>query len=527
MTYLALAVNDRPAIPNRIEELHRLCCEESVLLNLVTDSIILWMLEGQIRFWNRSAERMYGWSETETIGKQVADFLDRGDPEQYQTARSEVLAQREWQGKFQLTTREGKQIVVASHWYLVTNAIGLPQSIVRIDSDITEKELLEAQFLRAQRLENLGTLASGIAHDLNNILTPIVAITELLQLKLPHLDERTRKLLDTLADNSKRGRELVAQILSFARGSDGEPAPVQMRHLLAEVVHIVRQTFPKQIAVSLQLETTNLWSVLADSTQLHQVLMNLCVNARDAMPNGGKLSILAEQIILDERAAKLYPDAEAGSYVVITVADTGIGIAPENLQRIFEAFFTTKAIGKGTGLGLSTVATIVKNHRGFVNVSSQEGKGTQFRVYLPAAEQMSIDSTPPQLEPLNGNRELILIVDDEPSIRDTLITTLEDYQYRAMVAADEQEAIELYTRHHDTIRAVLLDYMMPASDPIKTIAKLQRINRHIPIVIMSGLPTQEIEDRTENLGISSFLPKPFGTRDLLHTLKSAIDGIGY
>jgi PAS domain S-box-containing protein len=523
MTDRALVVNDLPNLPHRIEELHRLCCEESVLLNLVSDAIVLWTLQGRVRFWNRSAERMYGWLTTEVEGQPVADLLDRGDREQYQSAMSETLERGEWQGELHFTTREGKPIHVSSRWYLVTTSIGTPQSIVRIDTDITEKKLLEHQFLRAQRLENLGTLASGIAHDLNNILTPIVAISELLNYKLPNLDDRTQKLLHTLAENSKRGRELVAQILSFARGSDGEHTLVQIRHLLSEVVQVARQTFPKSIEVSLQVETINLWPVLADPTQLHQILMNLCVNARDAMPKGGRLSILAENLILEERYAHLYPDARAGAYVAITVADTGIGIAPENLERIFEAFFTTKALGKGTGLGLSTVSTIVKNHKGFVNVSSQVDRGTQFRVYLPAAEPMSIEVTESDPMPLNGNNELILIVDDEPSIREILSTTLEAYHYQTIAAEDEQHAIELYSQHHRNLLAVLLDYMMPASNPKTTIAELQRINPQVPIIVMSGLSAQEIDVYSQDLAVSAFLPKPFGTHDLLHTLKSAID----
>jgi two-component system, cell cycle sensor histidine kinase and response regulator CckA len=519
ITYRALVVNDLPALPDRIEELHRLCFEESVLLDLVTDGIILWTLHGRIRFWNRSAEKIYGWLATEVLGQQLGDICDRGDREQYQIATTEVLKHGEWQGEFHLTTREGKPIMVSSRWYLLTALHGTSPSIVRIDTDITEKKLLENQFLRAQRLENLGTLASGIAHDLNNILTPIVAIAELLHFKLPNLDERTQKLLETLAENAKRGRELVAQILSFARGSDGEHTSVQVRHLLSEVLQVARQTFPKSIEISLQVETTNLWTVLADATQLHQILMNLCINARDAMPRGGRLTILAENLIFDDRSALLYPDARPGAYVSMTVADTGIGIAPENLERIFEAFFTTKALGKGTGLGLSTVSTIVKNHHGFVHVSSQLHRGTQFRVYLPAVEEMPKDVIKPDLTNLTGNNELILIVDDEPSIREILGTTLEAYHYQTMEAEDEGQAIELYTQHHHNICAILLDYMMPASNPKTTIAQLQQINPHVPIIVMSGLSPQEIDVYSQDLTVTNFLPKPFGTYDLLNTLK--------
>jgi two-component system, cell cycle sensor histidine kinase and response regulator CckA len=363
-------INDAPVFPHKIEELHYLCCEQSILLDLVTDAIVLWSIEGQVKYWNRSAERMYGWLAGSAIGKHVVDFLYHFDDPHYQVAIAQTLDRGEWSGQLQLSTKEGKSVTVASHWYRIDETTGTPRSILTIDSDITQHKLLERQFLRAQRLENLGTLASGIAHDLNNILTPIVAITELLPLRLKNLDDRTQKLLSTLSENSKRGRELVAQILTFARGGDGEHTILQPRHLLAEVLQIARQTFPKSIEISLQIESSDLWTLSADATQLHQVLVNLCVNARDAMPEGGELTMMAENIILGDEYPKLHPNALGGAYVAITVVDTGIGIQPELLDRIFEPFFTTKPIGKGTGLGLSTVQTIVNNHQGFVDVSS-------------------------------------------------------------------------------------------------------------------------------------------------------------
>ncbi len=503
----------------QIGELHNLCREQSVLLNLVTDAIVLWSIDGKVKFWNRSAERMYGWLAGSAIGKQVADFLYHAEDPDYQTAIAETRDRGKWSGELHLLTRSGKKIAVASNWYLIATPEGTPQSILAIDSDITEHKLLERKFLHAQRLENLGTLASGIAHDLNNILTPIVAITELLPLRLKNLDGRTQKLLQTLAENSKRGRELVAQILTFARGGDGEHTVFQPRHLLVEVVQIARQTFPKSIETSLQIQSSNLWTLSADATQLHQVLMNLCVNARDAMPNGGELTIMAENIVLGDDYQKLHPDAHGGAYVAITVADTGVGIPAELLSRIFEPFFTTKAIGKGTGLGLSTVLTIVNNHRGFVDVSSQVGTGTQFRCYLPAIEQMEVEYDLPNPAPIIGNGELILIVDDEPSIREILGTTIESYEYQTISASNSQQAIELYTEHHQSIRTILLDYMMPGGDTNTTIAQLHSIDPDVKIIIMSGLCAQEVARQSQGTAITAFLAKPFSTHDLLDALK--------
>ncbi len=518
----SVAVNHSHPIPHQIEELHYLCCEGSVLLDLVTDAIVLWSVHGRVKFWNLSAEKIYGWRAGVAIGKQVTDFLHHCDDPQYHHASSQTIDRGEWAGQLNLSTRDGKSITVTSHWYLIVNAAGTAESILSIDSDITEHKLLEQQFLRAQRLENLGALASGIAHDLNNILTPIVAITELLPLKLTNLDERTQKLLKTLAENSRRGRELVAQILAFARGSNGEHTLLQPRHLLTEIVQVARQTFPKSIETSLQIESSNLWTVAADATQIHQVLMNLCINARDAMADGGELVIMAENIILSDEYPKLRPHGRGGAYVAISVADTGIGIPPELVDQIFEPFFTTKAIGEGTGLGLSTVATIVKNHHGFIDVSSQLGQGTQFRFYLPANEQPEIDCTLPNLPMLIGKGELVLIVDDEPSIREILSTTIEAYHYQSITASNSQQAIELYTQRHQEIRIVLLDCLMPGSNLNDTIDALQAIDSNLRMIVMSGLSAHEIVDRDCDKP-QIFLAKPFSTQDLLYKLRSVLN----
>jgi two-component system, cell cycle sensor histidine kinase and response regulator CckA len=522
--------NIAAVVPSQIEELHYLCCEHSILLDLVADTIMLWSIEGKIKYWNRSAERIYGWPAAKAIGRQTTDLLYHLDDPQYQAAISRTLNRGEWSGEFHLLNREGKSVIVASRWHLIAATTGSSPSILTIDTDITEQKLLERQFLHAQRLENLGTLASGIAHDLNNILTPIVAITELLPLRLPNLDERTQRLLATLAENSQRGRELVAQILTFARGGAGEHTVFQPRHLLIEVLQIARQTFPKSIAVSLQIENTHLWTISSDATELHQILMNLCVNARDAMPDGGELTIMAENIILNDEYRKLHPHSLGEAYVAITVADTGIGIEPELMERIFEPFFTTKPIGQGTGLGLSTVRTIVNNHQGFVDVSSQVNRGTQFRFYLPAIIEERdycaphLESATDSISPLQiGNGELILIVDDEPSIREILGTTIEAYGYQSLTASNSQQAIELFTEHHHQIQTILLDYMMPGGDTSDTIAQFHSIDPTVCTIVMSGLSAHEIADLYHGETITAFLAKPFTTQNLLHTLHNVLN----
>jgi nitrogen-specific signal transduction histidine kinase/CheY-like chemotaxis protein len=384
--------------------------------------------------------------------------------------------------------------------------------------DITEKKQLEAQFLRAQRLESLGTLASGIAHDLNNVLTPILGIVQLLPMKVPNLDEKTQKLLQILNDSAHRGADLVKQILSFTRGIEGKPTSTQVRHLLSEIQKIIHQTFPKNIEISTDL-SRDLWLIAADATLLHQVFMNLCVNARDAMPNGGTLYISAENLAIDENYARMHLDAQVGFYVVVTIADTGMGISPEIIDRIFDPFFTTKEIGHGTGLGLSTAIGIVKSHHGFINVYSEVGKGTRFKVYLPATTTSEIQPIV-KAELLLGQGELILVVDDEVGVQEITQATLETHGYKAMTASDGIEAIALYAEHKHKISVVLLDLMMPSLDSATTIRTLCKLNPQIQIVAMSGLATNESVTTTMSEGVQAFLAKPFTAPELLNLLSS-------
>lgn len=390
--------------------------------------------------------------------------------------------------------------------------------------DITEMRQLEAQFVRLQRLESIGTLASGIAHDLNNILTPILAVAQLLPLKLHGLDESTTQLLEILETNTKRGADLVKQVLAFTRGVEGKRMILQPKHLIREVEKILRGTFPKSIDLKTDLPK-DLWTVCGDSTQLHQVLMNLCVNARDAMPQGGVLKISAENQWIDEEAARLNLEAQVGAYSVISVSDTGSGIPPHVLDRIFEPFFTTKDIGKGTGLGLSTVAGIVRSHGGFITVNSKVGQGTEFKVFLPATQlRESVSIEQPELP--TGDRQLILVVDDEAAIREMVKTTLESFNYQVLVAKDGTEAISLYAKHKHEIALVLVDLMMPFIDGLTTIRTLQQINPHVSVIAMSGLASQTMHHETMNVGVHSLLAKPFTVEELLKVMQERIIRVG-
>jgi len=490
--------------------------EQAALLDITTDAICVRDLENQILFWNKGAENLYGWQADEAIGKDASELLFREPSQEVQTALLNVISQGNWQGELNKVTKAGKDIVVSSRWSLVCDEQGRPKSILSFDTDITQKKHLEAQLFRTQRLESIGTLASGIAHDLNNILTPILAGAQLLPLKFPDADERTQHLLEILEINAKRGADLVKQVLSFARGVEGKRITLQLKHLIVEVAKILKETFPKSIEVYTDIPA-KLWMVSGDSTQLHQVLMNLCVNARDAMPNGGKLTISAENLLIDENYARMNLEAKQGSYIIVSVSDTGVGIPEENLDRIFEPFFTTKAIGQGTGLGLSTVLGIVKSHGGFINVHSEPERGTTFKVYLPAVADSETPSDDNFLPPA-GHGELILIVDDEPSIQDITKTSLETHQYQALVAGDGVEAIALYAKNADKISAVLMNIMLPVLDGLTTIRTLKKINPQVKIIATSGLISKNKLNEIVNTGANSFLAKPYTVNELLLAL---------
>jgi two-component system cell cycle sensor histidine kinase/response regulator CckA len=495
--------------------------EQAALLDVVTDAILLQDGSHQILFWNKGAERLYGWKGDEALGKNAKTLLSIEADSQLEEALKAVAMQGVWHGELRKVTKEGREIVVASRWTLVRDEQERPKSILTVDTDVTEKKQLEAQFFRAQRLESLGTLASGIAHDLNNILTPILGIAQLLPMKIPQLDERTQRLLEILEGNSRRATDLVKQILSFARGAEGKRKILQVRHPLLEVVQIAKKTFPKSIEIHIDISTQDLWTVFADFTQLHQVFMNLLVNARDAMPDGGILSLSAQNRFVDETYARFHLDARKGPYVVISVSDTGIGIPAELMERIFEPFFTTKEVGKGTGLGLSTVIGIVKSHGGFVTVYSEVGKGSQFKVYLPTLEAKEPLPGKDDLELPQGKGESIFVVDDEATIREITKTTLESYDYKVLTASDGFEAIALYARYKDEVRVVLMDVMMPTMDGVTAIRTLQKINPQVKIIATSGLESNSKLAEMSGTNVI-FLPKPYTVQELLQTIQNIL-----
>ena len=389
--------------------------------------------------------------------------------------------------------------------------------ILTLCRDVTEKKQLEAQFLRAQRLDGLGSLAGGVAHDLNNILTPILVAAPILRAVAG--DAESRNMIDTVHACAQRGADIIRQLLTFARGRPGVRVPLPVRHLLHEMEKIVSETFPRNLRLEIAAPQER-WLVQGDATQIQQALMNLCVNARDAMPGGGTLTLAAENIALDAEAAALVPgarpDAKPGDYVCISVTDTGIGIPHEQLGRVFDPFFTTKEVGRGTGLGLSTVLGIVRGHGGFVRVDSRVGQGTRFELYLPASrEAKDVGAPAPESPPPSGHGELILVVEDEAAVLGVVQCVLEQQGYRVLAATEGAEALALLAQYRAEVKAVLTDMMMPGVDGPTLVQALRHNDPRLPILGMSGLGEQAGAKGLEGLDMPEVLAKPFTVEALL------------
>lgn len=488
--------------------------QQASLLDKAQDAILVCDLNYQILYWNKGAERIYGWTLTDVLGRHMCDIICGGDRTHVAESKTALQAKDEWKTVTTQMTKTGTPITVESRWTLVRNDSGQPDYILITNTDITEQKRTEQHLLRAQRMESIGTLAGGIAHDLNNILSPILMSVEMLQLNGP--DPETARWLQMIRENADRGAELVKQVLTFARGMSGERIPVQLKHVIKDLVRVLKETLPRSIDVKFEIDP-ELWTISADPTQIHQVLMNICINARDAMPSGGTIKITAKNITVDDNYARMNIDADTGNYVFLNVSDTGVGMSPDTVNRIFDPFFTTKEIGKGTGLGLSTTLTIVKSHGGFINVYSEVNRGTRFSIYFPSAEAAGdeADSPAPNELPM-GNGELILIVDDEENIRLVSEATLKRFGYTSVSAADGTDALAIYAQRRSEISAVLTDMAMPYMDGSALIRALKKIDPSVKIIAMSGLASEAQIGELKSLGVSTFLTKPF-TAELLVT----------
>jgi PAS domain S-box-containing protein len=494
--------------------------EQASMLDRARDAIFVrGFHDRKISFWSKGAETLYGWTAAEAIGRDVGDLIveDRNVPDEI---GRQLLMNDEWRGETRDKTKAGKKLIVNTRATLVRDAAGHPKSVLAINTDMTEQKAMEAQFLRAQRMESIGTLAGGIAHDLNNILSPIMMSVQVLRMKLT--DKQREDVIATIEMSAERGAQIVKQVLTFGRGLEGEKRPLQVGALIGELVKIMRETFPREITIDRSM-AKDLWIVLGDATQLHQVLLNLCVNARDAMPGGGSLRLRASNLAMDESYASMLPEARPGPYVLLEVSDNGSGIPQEIVERIFDPFFTTKEVGKGTGLGLSTVLGIVRGHGGFIKVVSEPGKGTTFQVYLPAApEQNAIPVAAALAEPPDGHGELVLVVDDEPAVASAVRTVLEPHGYRVLLAADGTEALGVFAQNSESIALVVTDIMMPHMNGVILVAALQKMKPGLRVIASTGLGEKAHLAELKAMGIETILNKPYSADTLLRAIHAML-----
>jgi two-component system cell cycle sensor histidine kinase/response regulator CckA len=489
--------------------------EQAEIMDQAPLAIVIVGLDHRVTYCNRSAAELLELPMEELLGRTAEEIMTADTMEIFKHARAESITKGQWTGEILLTTKAGRRIHTEYHIFVIPDSVGHPRVRLNVIIDITEKKKLEEQFLRAQRLESLGMLAAGIAHDLNNVLAPVLMGAPLLKLRTDRPADI--RVLDTIEHSASRGAALVRQILSFAHGARGNKMIVQPKHLLRDIAGLIEQTFPKNIVLESEI-ASDLWTLEGNPTQLHQVLLNLCVNARDAMPNGGMLRIRAENRQVSPEQATALPDSPApGPYLMLEVGDTGTGIPLEILKRIWEPFFTTKGDGKGTGLGLSTVRGIAANHGGFALVESVVGRGTMFQIFLPARD--AVVAPGPDGAALkhlpSGSGELLLFVDDEASIRDMGSAILTRHGYRVLVAENGLAALEQCAKHSGEIALVITDLNMPGMGGLELRERIRRLYPAMRLTFISGADSQrDGNERVFPTG-TKHLAKPFGAEELL------------
>jgi PAS domain S-box-containing protein len=493
----------------------------SLLQNVSSVAIKSFTPDGILQYWNKASEELFGYTAEEVLGHDIHDLIVPSDIRQEAQRLSAQLALTGEPiplKEFSLMRKDGSRVSVISSLSFVKTPDS-PGEIFCFDIDITDRKRLEAQLMRAQRMESIGTLASGVAHDLNNILAPIILSTDLLRKESnPAVREG---LLDTIETCAQRGASVVNQVITFARGAKGEKTTLQLSHLVGEMEKIIRETFPRNITIESHVPD-DLWPVKGNSTQIHQVLLNLCINARDAMPGGGFLKISASNQAIDANFAAMTPEARPGCYAMLEVADTGTGIPPEIIGKIFDPFFTTKEIGKGTGLGLSTVIGIVRGHEGFSTVKSEKGHGTTFQVFLPADRGDVVDLSQEKTEELQGTGEVILVVDDDPAVSKSITSVLGFNGYDVLAATDGPQAIELYRKRAEEIRLVLTDLSMPKMDGVALIRALQTIRPQLKAIVSTGRATEESKAELQACGVTMILHKPYDAIKLLAAVAASL-----
>ncbi len=494
---------------------------QAALLDQTRDAILVVSMTRQISYWNHGAERIYGWSVEEACSRGL-ELTGGADRQRLEGVFAQVVERGVWAGDLRHSDREGQEVVVESRWTLLRDQKGEPEAVLIVNTDVTERRKIEAQFLRSQRVEAIGTLAGGIAHDLNNVLAPILMSIGLLKTRSD--DPEILRVLNVIERGGRRGSDMVKQVLSFARGVEGENVLITAKHLFDVIEDAFWESFPKNIRLSTHI-TASAWPIKGDPTQLHQVLLNLCINARDAMAEGGEITLSAENTFIQQQEVDMAGEGSEGPHLVITVTDTGCGIPEKIRTRIFDPFFTTKEQGKGTGLGLATVMSIVRGHGGFIRLYSEEGHGTTFKLYFPA-DPVSVETSQKKERRDRvklGNGEWILLVDDEEAIRLVAEETLKVFGFNVLTAENGEDALSLFVQHQDQVDLVVTDMMMPVMDGPALIHTLRQLKPDIKVIAASGLKANSMVEKVSKMGVRHFLSKPYSTETLIkaihHTLK--------
>jgi len=488
----------------------------------VTDMIAVLDLEGR-RLYNSPSYRQLLGDMEHLRGTDSFSEIHPDDRARIVQVFNDTVKTGEGQrAEYRLVAQDGTTRDIESQGSTIKDKNGNVVNVIVVSRDVTEKKRVDQQLLRAQRMESIGRLASGIAHDLNNVLSPILMSIDVIRMKMT--DPGGLKLLETIEASAKRGSDIVKQVLAFGRGVQGERILLQPKHVVGEVVRILNETFPKSVEIRTDIPK-DLWTIQADPTQMHQVLLNVCVNARDAMADGGTLTLSAENVIADDHFAQMHVGAKVGLYVAVCITDTGSGIPANLLERIFEPFFTTKEAGSGTGLGLSITHAIVKSHGGFIDVYSEVHKGTTFKLYFPGQRTVGLATTGVEKDDIpQGHGELILVVDDEPSIRVITQRTLETNGYKVVCASNGAEAVGGYAQQKEEIDAVIIDMMMPIMDGPATIHALRKINPEVRLIGTSGFIGEGPGARPAEIAPNAFLTKPYSAKKLLRALGEALHG---
>ena len=475
------------------------------------DAIIMLDQQGIVQYWNPGAKRLFGWDEKEMLGKDIAQFAFAETPDIDKLFAS--LPQKgQWFGELGAQCKTGKPKTIEARFNLLSCKKGEEWRILGIISDVTEKRAMEECYVRSQRLESLSTLAAGVAHDLNNVFTPITMAVELLRsVELPK--EELEDLLETVDTSIQRGADIIKQLVAFGKGAEGQSIVFQPKHIVREVISIAQKTFPQGVEVHSDVLREQ-WVIRGDQIQFHQMLMNLLLNARDAMPKGGRIEVRTDNVTIDEH----YPssDLNPGRYIKITIADNGEGMDETVREKIFEPFFTTRPVGKGAGLGLTNVLGIVKSFNGFIQCESQKEQGARFHVFLPAVIEEKPDEPVYSPAELQGHGETVLIVDDEEAVRDTTQKLLNQNGYKTLKAVDGVDAVSVYGRNQDQIKVVVTDLKMPNMDGISLVRILRNMNPDLPILVVSGHPDEHDLEVLEPCTSIHLLEKPHKSQDLLH-----------